>query len=190
MITKEEFLKNRSFYIDEMKKGKIFIYPTDTVLWIGTIISNHSGIDKIFELKKRENKPLLIIIPWLDWVEENCIVSEDNLKIMKEKLPWAYSFVLKLKDKNSIYSKINNYSWSIWVRIPWNWFSQVIKELWEPFITTSVNLSWESSVIDSVDIPKEISEEVDYIIESDEKFTWTSSTLIDIRWDEIKIIRK
>jgi len=32
MISKKEFLKNKVFYIDEIKKGKLFIYPTDTIL--------------------------------------------------------------------------------------------------------------------------------------------------------------
>lgn len=189
-IPKEDFLKNKNFYINEIKKGKIFIYPTDTVLWIWTIISNHDWIDKIFELKNREKKPLLIIVPSINWIEKNCILNEKSKKLIEDKLPGAYSFILKLKDKTSIYWKINNNTNSIWVRIPDNWFAEIISEIWEPFITTSVNLSWEPSITSSDKITEPIKSWVDYIIEHTGNSNWKSSTLIDLRGEEAIILRK
>ena len=190
MILKQEFLENKDFYLNEMKSWKIFIYPTDTVLWIGCIVSNTASIDKIFELKKRDNKPLLIIAPCFDWIEKYCYLSDQNKKYMEEKLPGAYSFILDLKDTNSIYSKVNSGSGSVWVRIPDNWFSGVVRQLWEAFITTSVNISWEPSVVQVWDIPEEILKGVDYVISSEDELSWRSSTVIDLRWDTLIILRK
>ncbi len=189
-ITKQQFLDNKEFYLQEMKFWKIFIYPTDTILGVGCIVSNTKSVDRIFELKKRESKPLLIIIPNIEWLEGNCIVSKDNFKYIEKKLPWAYSFIVQLKNKDILYFKINNNSWTIWVRIPDNWFAKVISELGGAFITTSVNISGEDSVLKVWDIPQNIIDWVDYIIESEEDFSWKSSRLIDVRNEQMKILRK
>ena len=189
-ITKTYFLKNKDFFLWEMHDWKIFIYPTDTVLGIGCVVSNWNSVEKIFELKQRESKPLLMIIPDLDWVENNALISQKNLQYIWEKLPGAYSFVVNLKNPESINSRIHNNLWSVWIRIPDNWFTQVVSELWESFITTSVNLSWEPSCLNIVEIPQTILDWVDYVIKSDEAFLWKSSTLIDMRDEEMKILRK
>lgn len=189
MITKQKFLEKKDFYLKEIKAWKIFIYPTDTILWIGTKISNFEGVDKILELKQREEKPLLIIVPNIEWIEENCILTPKNKSFIQSKLPGAYSFILKLKNKTNIYSKINWNSDSIWIRMPNNWFFDIIKELGEPFITTSVNISWEPSIIDIKKIPKNILKWVDYVVENENNLNASSSMIIDLRWTQNIILR-
>ena len=189
-ITKQQFLENKDFYLKQMKSWKIFIYPTDTILGIGCIVSNKKSVDKIFELKKRENKPLLIIIPNIEWLGNNCIISNTYLEYITNKLPWAYSFIVTLRNKDTLYSKINNNSGTIWIRIPDNWFSEIIWELSEAFITTSVNISGEESILKIQDIPQNILQWVDYVVENDEEFLWKSSTLIDMRGEKMKVLRK
>ena len=189
-ITKQIFLENKEFYLQEMKSWKIFIYPTDTILGIGCIVNNKKSVDKVFELKQRENKTLLIIIPNIEWIEHNCNISKDNFEYIRNKLPWAYSFIVQLKNQDILYSKINNNSWTIWIRIPDNWFSEIVSELTEAFITTSVNISWKDSILKVDDIPQDILEWVDYIIESEENFLWKSSRLIDMRGEQMKVLRK
>jgi len=189
-ITKQHFLENKNFYLQEMKIWKIFIYPTDTILGIGCIVSSTKSVDKIFELKQRESKPLLIIIPNIEWIENNCMISDKNKDYIQEKLPWAYSFIVQLKNNNILYPKINNNSWTIWIRIPDNWFAETISELWETFITTSVNISGEDSILKTQNIPQNILEWVDYIIEDEHKFSGKSSRLIDMRGEEMIVLRK
>ncbi len=190
MITKKEFLEKRDFYLEEIRNWKIFIYPTDTVLWIWCSIDNFSSIDKIFELKKRDWKPLLIIIPDYNWLENTCILTDENLSFIKQKLPWPYSFVVKLKENNFIYSRINNWTNSVWIRMPDCWFFDIVKEIGVPFITTSVNLSWKPSCLKVEDIPDDILSWVDYVIEEENNMTGKSSTLYDMRWNEKIILRK
>lgn len=189
-ITKQQFLDNKQFYLQEMKNWKIFIYPTDTILGIGCIVSSKKSVDQIFELKQRENKPLLIIIPNIKWLNNNCIISDKNRDYIQDKLPWAYSFITNLRNKDTLYSKINNNSWTIWIRIPKNWFAEIISELWEAFITTSVNLSGKDSILKVADIPQNILTWVDYAIKWESHFSWKSSKLIDMRGDETIVLRK
>ena len=189
-ITKQYFLENKDFFIKEILSGKVFIYPTDTVLWIGCDISHAESVERIFQLKKRENKPLLVIIPELEWIEKNCNVSEENMRYISKKLPWAYSFIVELKEKELVDQRVTSNSNSLWIRIPDNWFAKIISEAKNPFISTSVNISGQSSCLSIEQIPQEIAEWVDYIIESDDVFLGKSSTLIDVRNDERVVLRK
>lgn len=189
-INKQDFLNNKDFYLSEMKAGKIFIYPTDTVLWIGCVTDSSESVEKIFELKHREKKPLLIIIPNIDWLNVYTNISEEHFEYISKKLPWAYSFVVNLKNTESIDSKIHNNLGSVWIRIPDNWFAEIVSELWSGFITTSVNISWEPSVLSVENIPQNILDWVDYVIKNDEEFLWKSSALIDMRWEERIVLRK
>jgi len=190
MIKKEEILKNIDFYINEMKLWKIFIYPTDTLIWFWCNVRNNESIAKIYEIKKRQNKPLLIIAPSIQRIEENCEISEENLEKIKQKLPWPYSFIVKLKDKSVISPLVNNNQDNVWIRIPNSWFTELVNKSWVPFITTSVNFSWENPAIKISNIPKEILDKVDYIIDDDENLSWKSSTLIDLTWEEEVVLRK
>ena len=189
-INKKQFLEKKEFYLSEMKIWKVFVYPTDTVLGIWCIVNCEQSIEKIIELKKRENKFLLIIVPDIEWINENCIVNEEDEKYIEEKLPWEYSFVLELKHKNILSKNITNNTQSVGVRIPNNWFAEIISEIWVPFVTTSVNISWEKSVLEVQDIPESIMKWVDYVVSDDEKKSGKSSTLIDLRGENRVILRK
>ena len=71
--------ENKDFIVSEMKAGKIFIYPTDTVYGIGCDSTNDTAVAKIHEIKRRENKPLLVIIPNINWIEEHCAFHDLSL---------------------------------------------------------------------------------------------------------------
>ncbi len=190
IITKQEVLDNKEFYINEIKSWKVFIYPTDTVLGIGCDILFDESVERIFQLKHRENKPLLVIIPELEWIDKNCNVSEKNKEFIAEKLPGAYSFIVELKDSATVNQRVTNNSNTLWIRIPDNWFAEIIAETDNPFISTSVNISGQPSCLKIEDIPEEILSWVDYVIQSDDEFLWRSSRLIDMTTDEMKVLRQ
>lgn len=186
-----EFQKD--FLIEEINEGKIFIYPTDTVYGIGCQADNDTAIKKIFEIKQRENKPLLIIAPNKQWIFDNCEINIKQTKEIETKLPGPISFILKLK-KSAIENKIISNELlcgktTIGIRIPDCKFTSLISKLNKPFITTSVNISGELSALKIDDIPKKILNKVDYIIESKENMTGKSSSIFDLTGYQIKQLR-
>lgn len=181
-ITKQGFLENSNFYLNEIKKGKIFIYPTDTIYGIGCDATNQKSINKIRKIKKRDTKPISIIVPSKNWIEENCRVQ--NKKELN-KLPGPYTFILTLKNQNSIAKEelVANLK-AIGIRIPNNWFSKWLSKNNLTFVTTSVNLSGESHLVDPKELKQEIKNQVDYLI-NDNVLTENPSTIIDLRNNEI-----
>jgi L-threonylcarbamoyladenylate synthase len=183
----------KEFLIEEINEGKIFIYPTDTVYGIGCDASNDNAVKKIFEIKKRESKPLLVIAPSKEWIFENCDVNIEQTEQINSKLPGPVSFILKLK-KSAIENKIisNNLLCgknTIGVRIPDSKFTSLITQLNKPFVTTSVNISGEKDALNLEDIPREFLSQVDYVVDSDESMSGKSSNIFDLTGYEIKQLR-
>jgi len=178
VINKGEFLQNKDFFLEEMKKGKIFVYPTDTIYGIGCNALNNESVRKIGEMKKREKKAFSIISPGKEWIEDNCFVSEKAKKWL-EKLPGAYTLILELKNRRAVAKEVNLGFDTLGIRIPEHWFSEVVIEAKVPFVTTSVNLSGEEAMKSVDDINEEIKNDVDYII--DEGFKdGKASTIINL----------
>jgi L-threonylcarbamoyladenylate synthase len=187
-ISKEEFLEEKEFYLNEIRSGKVFIYPTDTIYGIGCIGAHSNSIEKIREIKQRSGKPFSIIVPSKDWIEENCELREDK-KEQLSKLPGKFTFIIKLKNKNIVAkeSLIRDFE-AIGVRIPDNWFAEFIGENDLTFVTTSVNVSGEPSLLKKEDLKKEIEKKVDYFIDCG-PLENSSSTVIDLTKDDEEILR-
>lgn len=163
ILNERELLDRKDFFINEIKKGRIFVYPTDTIYGIGCNAMNADSVNKIREIKKRDEKPFSVIV-WNDWIFQNCVVGE-NAKKWIEKLPGQYTLILGLIERSGLCREVNNGGESIGIRIPKHWFSEIVEESKVPFITTSVNLSGERFIEDIREIPIEIAREVDYIID-------------------------
>ncbi len=163
IIGKEEFFAEKIFYLNEMKKGKIFIYPTDTIYGIGCDAVNEFGILKIRGIKRREEKPFSVIAPSKKWIGKNCFVNSVVDKWIN-KLPGPYTLILELKNLGAVSNKVNNGMDSLGIRIPSHWFSEIVSEFNKPFVTTSVNLSGEPYMKKFDELDDEIKKGVDYVI--------------------------
>jgi len=189
ITSKSDIFKNLKFYIEEIKKGKVFIYPVDTIYGIGTNALLDSSIKKINNIKNRENNPYLIIAPNIAWIKDNTFFSNKQIEIIQDKLPGAYSFILELKNKQAISPLSNNNLDTVGIRIPNCWFSQLIEIANIPFVSTSVNLSWQQSAKSIDEIPDEILKKVGYIIKDDDIVSGNPSTIFDFSGDEIIKLR-
>ncbi len=159
--------------------GKIFIYPTDTIYGLGCNAEDEQAVEKIKQIKTRDrDKPLSIIAPSKEWIKQNCIVEVE----LDKYLPGPYTLILKKKNPNFL-NQVSPTEY-IGIRIPACSFSNQVKQAKVPFITTSVNLSGEAFVTSIKEIPKQILEKADIVIDEG-KLNGRPSTLIK-EGEEIK----
>lgn len=156
---KEDISTNSKKLIGEILVGKIFIYPTDTIYGIGCNALNEKSVNKIRAIKKRDNKPFSVITPNFEWIYENCEVDFD----VEKYLPGAYTLILKKKNPDFL-SHISTLE-TLGIRIPDHEFTRKIQKSGVPFVTTSVNFSGESNCASIDEIPKDIIDKVDYVID-------------------------
>lgn len=161
-------------YVEQIKQGKIFIYPTDTIYGLGCDATNEQAVEKIKQIKSRDkDKPLSIIAPSFGWIEENCIVDAD----LKKYLPGPYTIILKKKSPEFLKHVCPEDT--IRIRIPDNDFTKQIQEAGKPFITTSVNLTGQPFAKNIGEISEEIKNKVDVIVDVGELNGKPSTLIID-----------
>ena len=180
----KELLKWKDRVLNELKNGKIAIYPTDTIYGIGCNALLDEPVKKIRELKNRPSTPFSVIAPFVEWIDENCIID----KVFLDKLPGPYTFICKTKGK-IVSSEVNPGLDSLGTRLPDNWFSTLISEMDIPFVTTSVNKSGERYMTSLEDIDHDLINKVDFIIYDGPK-DGRPSTIFDFTKDEPEVIER
>jgi len=173
---------------DILRDGGIIIYPTDTVYGLGCDLSNKKGIEKIYELKKRNRKqPLSFVCSDLKHISEYAKVTDYAYKTMKRLLPGAYTFIL---EASRLVPKIILPKRSTTgIRVPDNQIClSLVKELGQPIISTSVKTEQGETLGDPSVIKEYFGRMVDLIIDGGIIMPQPSS-VISLVDDNIEIIR-
>jgi len=123
--------------VDILKNGGVVVYPTDTYYGIGCDIMNKRAIEKIYQIKQRNNsKPFSFICSDLKNISLYAKVSNYAYKTMKRLLPGPYTFILegsKLVPKIMLTKRK-----TAGIRVPDNQIClSLVKELGNPVINTS-----------------------------------------------------
>lgn len=178
IIKLDQFNKNFEKFKQFALQWKIFIYPTDTIYWIWSILSKKL-VEKIYNIKSRDKKkPFSVIAPNVEWIKNNFLVNknfEDELEQYLEKNHWITLILKKIKENFIKYIWLNN---TVWVRILKHKFQDFVSYLWQPFITTSANFSWKSSPWKFEELDKNLFEKVDFVIDW-WTLNWKQSVLIN-----------
>jgi len=141
-----------------IKKGNVFIYPTDTIYGIGCDATNSKAVSRIRRIKKRDNKPFSVVAPSKKWIKDNCYISKDAEKWIR-KLPGKYTLILRLKNRKCVVPSVAKNT--LGVRIPKHWISKASKK---PIVTTSVNIAGEPIMTSLKSLNTKIKNSVDFII--------------------------
>lgn len=123
-----------------IKKGELFIYPTDTIYGIGCDATNDEAVQRVRSIKQRDTKPFSVIAPSLEWIEHHTLLDPSARKWLV-KLPGPYTIILKRKGNTDLSPHVDPSNESIGVRIPAHWIRDIAAKLGRPIVTTSVNLS-------------------------------------------------
>jgi L-threonylcarbamoyladenylate synthase len=177
VLSVSQFLKDADKYSSLIKKGAVFIYPTDTIYGIGCDATNPKAVQRIRHMKVRDDKPFSVIAPAKSWIESNCMLygHEEELG----RLPGPFTLIVEVR-AGSVSQDVNPGSKMLGVRIPDNWFSSYVSDQLDiPIVTTSVNKAGEPFMTSLEDCDKDILSKVDFIIYEGQK-KGLPSTLIKI----------
>ncbi len=147
-------------FVDDIKHGAVFIYPTDTIYGLGCDATNAESVAMIKGLKYQDkDKPMSVIAPSVDWIKEHCVVDDE---LLEKYLPGPFTLILKKKDVDFMKDVSENDS--LGVRIPDCEFTELVEKAGVPFITTSVNFAGEPFAVKISDIDSKIIDAVDIVI--------------------------
>lgn len=180
-ITVEELIK----LTKEDIKGKVIVFPTDTVYGIGSMIDDQEGVSKIYNLKHRDkNKPLANLAYSSEQIEEYVNITNPKIKELMKHWPGALTIIF---NKKHIY---NNELPTIAFRIPNSNVALTILKRFGVMSVTSMNLSGSEPLNNLDDIINNFESEIDYLVTNEEKHSNISSTIIDVTKEPFVVLRK
>lgn len=172
---------------DILKADGIIVYPTDTVYGMGCSISNRKGINRIHAIK-HSKKPMSIMLPDLKGISAYAKVNNEAYRVLKDLLPGPYTFILPAT--RLVPRLLQSNRKSIGIRIPDHWFCQdLVMELGEPIITTSVPETDKGLHVDPLQIASDLGHLVDAVVDSG-ILPDTPSTIISMEEATIQILRR
>ena len=162
-----------------LKQGGILLYPTDTIWGLGCDATNTQSIQKIYNIKQREESKALITL-----------VSDTNMLFQHTNhIP---QFNISDQPTTVIYPDVKGLSKNLLpeddsaaIRIPSDEFCRkLIQQFGGAIVSTSANISGEHSPKQFSDISIHIKNNADYIVNlrQDERME-TPSTILKIEAD-------
>lgn len=146
--------------------GDVGIIPTDTVYGLACDAFNIKGVERIYNIKKRDlAKPMSILVSDIHLIKKvTKNVSKLEKDIINKFLPGALTIVLEKNDK--IPNIVTSGKDTVGIRMPNNKFIlQLIDMVGHPIVATSLNLAGKPALTELENIPKEIIDNIDFIVD-------------------------
>ena len=194
--------------LETLRKGGVILYPTDTVWGLGCDATNPEAVSRIFEIKRRpDSKSLVLLASDLDQIARYVAaipsmaidLVEVNDKPMTIIYPGAKTYPAPAEgeapkaDKYHLAYNTVASDGTVGIRIPMMEFcKEMAGKLARPVVSTSANISGQPAPRKFKDIPEEIKEAVDYVVDPrlEAGATGEASQIIKIGLrGEVEIIR-
>lgn len=179
--------------LEVLNAGGLILYPTDTIWGIGCDATNEKAVEKVYHLKKRlDSKALIVLIDnpvklnyYLDDVPD---MAWDLTELADKPLTIVYDGARNLAENliaedGSIAIRVTNEAFSL----------ELCKRFRKALVSTSANISGETSPKCFADISDQIKNAVDYTVQfrQNETSNPKPSSIMKLgKNGEIKIIRE
>ncbi len=177
--------------IPPIGRESLVIFPTETVYGIGAFISNEAGIEEIYSLKGRENKPLSLHLSSAadiyKYAEDISPVAERAISLY---LPGPLMMIFKAAGSARLPRRLLA-GQKIGVRVVSNFIgASLINMVKEPLAATSANLSGSFSPFEFYQVPQELIDGCDYAFDCGPTFYRRESTIVDFSEGEPLVLRE
>lgn len=177
--------------VEIIKNGDLLAFPTDTIYGVGCVFNEKSAFDKLVALKKRPpQKPFTLMLKDKEEIEKYAYVDEKTKRIIDRFLPGELTLILKVKE--NLYPWVSLNATTIGIRV--SGLKQVrdlIENVGNPLLVTSVNESLEPPLNDFLSIKRKFDGKIKGIVElNGYQNSQVASTIVIVINNELKLIRK
>ncbi len=151
--------------VEVLRAGGTLLYPTDTVWGIGCDATNYQAVDKIYKIKRRvESKSLIVLLEKFDslstYIRKIPDITFDLLDSIDSPVTVIYSHARNLAP--NVIAKDG----TIGIRIVKDSFcNELIRQFGRPIVSTSANISGDTTPSVFNHISEEIKNQVDYVVQ-------------------------
>ncbi len=168
--------------------GGMIIYPTDTLYGIGANATDANAVRAVNEAKKRENKPISVVVSDFSMMKKYCKVESVSFALLQQLFPGPVTGIFhKRYDFPSEITKTD----TIAVRIPCHQFAvSLVRKLDFPITSTSANFSGGKPPSAVDEIPEKLKEVAAVVVDGGKCHHCLESTIVDFTSEVPKITRK
>ena len=174
-----------------LSNGELLAIPSETVYGLGADATSDSAISKIYKLKKRPHiNPLILHVSNIKMVEQFTETNPLFYLLSNYFWPGPLTMILNQKKNNNISELATSNLSSVAVRLPDNKiFQNIIEKFNNPIAAPSANISGNISPTNPYHVYEDFGEEIKLIIDGGQSEKGVESTVIDIRSNDIIILR-
>ena len=171
-----------------IKNEEVVGIPTETVYGIGVDPHSQAAVDKIFNLKERdENKPLSILVhSFHDLIKLKIISKVPEIVELYWPGPLTIIVESELNFADGVGTKNPN---SIGVRVPDNELALELLKKTGPLAVTSANISGQEDITNEKDAESVFGNKIGHYLQGS-ALHGSGSTIVDFRDEEFKVIRE
>jgi L-threonylcarbamoyladenylate synthase len=171
--------------------GGVIAFRTDTFYGLGADPFDRAAVQRIKELKGREdNKPILIVISDLDQVERFIASPSQAFRLLWEEF-WPGALTLIGNARAEVPEEITSGSGTIGVRLPHDErVRALVRACGRALTATSANPSHEPPATTAQAVQNYFGDSIDLIIDDGESQTDAPSTVVDATGDKPRLIRE
>ena len=171
-----------------IKNEEVVGIPTETVYGIGVDPHSQAAVDKIFNLKERdENKPLSILVhSFHDLIKLKIISKVPEIVELYWPGPLTIIIESELNFADGVGTKNPN---SIGVRVPDNELALELLKKTGPLAVTSANISGQEDITNEKDAESVFGNKIGHYLQGS-ALHGSGSTIVDFRDEEFKVIRE
>lgn len=171
--------------VEIIKRGGVVVMPTDTVYGLVANASEHSAVERLYDLKKREGKPGTIIAASVEQLADLGI-KRRYVSAVQHLWPGALSVIVP-SERSLKY--LDQGKGSLAVRVVADRQLALLLEQTGPLLTTSANFPGKPSANTIEEAKKYFGDSVDAYINGGDLTGRVPSTIIRVVDDAIEILR-
>ena len=175
---------------EEIRKGNLVAFPTETVYGLGADVFNEKAISKIFIAKKRPfNDPLIVHIADIKELELlSNKVTQVALKLAEAF--WPGPLTLVMKKSPSVSNLVTSGLDTVAVRMPNNKIAlNLIRRSNTPIAAPSANLFGRTSPTDAWHVADDLEGNIEMIIDGGRTRVGVESTVVDTTTAPVQLLR-
>jgi len=184
----EQTLKNISIAAEDLRNGKLVVYPTETVYGIAADIYNEKAVKNLYLQKKRPlDMPLSVAVRDKAMAENIALITRPVEKLIDAFMPGPLTIITK---KTSVPDIVTSTSQKVGIRIPDNEIALKLTEEVGPIITTSANVHSKPDAVSVEAAVEDFGDNVSTYLDAGRCSLGKPSTIVWIDGDSIEIMRQ
>lgn len=182
-ICSMDFTQDLEQCLATLRAGGLILYPTDTIWGIGCDATNPAAVQKIYALKKRpETRSMIVLLAdqrdLLHYVAHTDLAVFDYLETVTRPTTVIYEGAIGLA------GNLVAEDGSIAIRIVQETFCKhLIKRFRKPIVSTSANISGAPTPRLFSEIPDEVRQQVDYVVQYRQQDEQPQQASTVVKWE-------